>query len=64
MAVAAAKPEVFTRNASGLVRVTSLEPVCPAWLGAGSPLTNNRFPYLLDTSAANYFSTTFYACPS
>ena len=33
---------------------------CPAWPGAGSPLTNNRFPYLLDTSASNYFSNRFW----
>lgn len=31
-------------------------PVCPAWPGVASPLTNNRFPYLIDDSAANYFS--------
>jgi hypothetical protein len=39
---------------------------CPAWPGAGSPLTNNRFPYLLDTSASNYFSNRFWhgeGCP-
>jgi len=29
----------------------------PGWPGVGSPLTNNRFPYLIDTSASNYFST-------
>ncbi len=33
---------------------------CPAWPGLGSPLTNNRFPYLLDTSASNYFSNRFW----
>lgn len=33
---------------------------CAAWPGVGSPLTNNRFPYLLDTSASNYFSTRFW----
>jgi hypothetical protein len=33
---------------------------CPAWPGIGSPLTNNRFPYLLDTSASNYFSNRFW----
>jgi hypothetical protein len=33
---------------------------CRAWPGLGSPLTNNRFPYLLDTSASNYFSTRFW----
>jgi len=33
---------------------------CPAWPGVGSPLTNNRFPYLLDTSASNYFSNRFW----
>lgn len=32
----------------------------PAWPGVGSPLTNNRFPYLIDTSASNYFSTRFW----
>lgn len=36
---------------------------CAAWPGVGSPLTNNRFPYLLDTSAANYFSTAFWSVP-
>jgi hypothetical protein len=39
------------------------DPICPGWPRAGSPLTNNRFPYLLDTSAANYFSTTFWSVP-
>ena len=34
---------------------------CPGWPGAGSPLTNNRFPYLLDTSASNYFSNRFWS---
>jgi len=33
---------------------------CPGWPGVGSPLTNNRFPYLLDTSASNYFSNRFW----
>ncbi|MFP8878750.1 MAG: hypothetical protein VCE43_04430, partial [Myxococcota bacterium] len=32
----------------------------PGWPGLGSPLTNNRFPYLLDTSASNYFSNRFW----
>jgi hypothetical protein len=32
----------------------------PGWPGVGSPLTNNRFPYLLDTSASNYFSNRFW----
>lgn len=31
---------------------------CAEWR-AGSPLLNNRFPYLLDVSAANYFSLVF-----
>ena len=31
-----------------------------SWPGLGSPLTNNRFPYLLDTSASNYFSNRFW----
>jgi hypothetical protein len=33
---------------------------CEGWPGIGSPLTNNRFPYLLDTSASNYFSNRFW----
>ncbi|MBW2418767.1 MAG: hypothetical protein JRH19_09490 [Deltaproteobacteria bacterium] len=33
---------------------------CSGWPGIGSPLTNNRFPYLLDTSASNYFSNRFW----
>ena len=33
---------------------------CKGWPGIGSPLTNNRFPYLLDTSASNYFSNRFW----
>jgi hypothetical protein len=33
---------------------------CQGWPGIGSPLTNNRFPYLLDTSASNYFSSRFW----
>jgi hypothetical protein len=33
---------------------------CRGWPGIGSPLTNNRFPYLLDTSASNYFSNRFW----
>jgi hypothetical protein len=36
---------------------------CPAWSRAGSPLTNNRFPYLLDTSSANYFSAQYWSVP-
>ncbi|MBW2384711.1 MAG: hypothetical protein JRG92_13830 [Deltaproteobacteria bacterium] len=36
------------------------ESACEAWPGAGSPLTSNRFPYLLDTSASNYFSNRFW----
>jgi len=36
------------------------ESSCPGWPGIGSPLTNNRFPYLLDTSASNYFSSRFW----
>ncbi len=35
-------------------------PLSTGWPGAGSPLTNNRFPYLLDTSASNYFSNRFW----
>jgi len=34
-----------------------------AWPSAGSPLTSNRFPYLLDTSASNYFSNRFWHGP-
>ena len=37
--------------------------LCPGWPQSGSPLTNNRFPYLLDTSSANYFSTIFFSGP-
>jgi hypothetical protein len=33
---------------------------CRGWPGIGSPLTNNRYPYLLDTSASNYFSNRFW----
>ena len=36
---------------------------CPAWPRAGSPLTNNRFPYLIATAGANYFSSTFWSVP-
>lgn len=36
------------------------EPVCPAWPRVGSPLVNNRFPYLIATAAANYFSSQFW----
>ncbi len=39
---------------------------CPGWPGVGTPLTNNRFPYLIDTSASNYFSNRFWqgdGCP-
>jgi len=35
-------------------------PLSTGWPGAGSPLTNNRFPYLLDTSASNYFSNRYW----
>ncbi len=37
--------------------------LCPAWPRAGSPLTNNRFPYLIATAGANYFSATFWSVP-
>ena len=37
--------------------------LCPAWPRAGSPLTNNRFPYLIATAGANYFSSTFWSVP-
>ncbi len=36
---------------------------CPGWPRAGSPLTNNRFPYLLDSAGSNYFSTLFWSVP-
>ncbi len=39
------------------------EPACPAWPRVGSPLRNNRFPYLIATAAANYFATTFWSAP-
>jgi hypothetical protein len=38
-------------------------PRCPGWPRVGTPLANNRFPYLLDTSAANYASTVFWSVP-
>jgi hypothetical protein len=38
-------------------------PLTTGWPGAGSPLTNNRFPYLLDTSASNYFSNRYWHGP-
>jgi len=41
-------------------RVPSL---CTGWPSTGSPLTNDRFPYLLDTSSANYFSNIFFSGP-
>jgi hypothetical protein len=37
--------------------------LCPAWPRAGSPLTNNRFPYLIATAGANYFSSMFWSVP-
>lgn len=37
--------------------------ICSAWKRAGSPLTNNRFPYLLDTAGANYFMTMLWCVP-
>jgi hypothetical protein len=36
---------------------------CPGWTMAGSPLTNNRFPYWIDVSGANYFGTLFWSIP-
>lgn len=36
---------------------------CPAWPRAGSPLMNNRFPYLIATAGANYFSAIFWSVP-
>jgi len=44
-------------------RTPPQEPVCPAWPHTGSPLTNDRFPYLVDTSGANYFGTRFWSVP-
>jgi hypothetical protein len=37
--------------------------LCRGWPSTGSPLTNDRFPYLLDTSSANYFSNIFFSGP-
>jgi hypothetical protein len=37
--------------------------LCPGWPRAASPLTNNRFPYLIDTAGSNYFSTVFWSVP-
>lgn len=39
-------------------------PQSTGWPGVGSPLTNNRFPYLLDTSASNYFSNRYWNGPN
>ena len=36
---------------------------CPAWPRAGSPLLDNRFPYLIATAGANYFAVTFWSVP-
>ncbi len=36
---------------------------CSAWPRAGSPLMNNRFPYLIATAGANYFSAIFWSVP-
>ena len=36
---------------------------CSAWPRAGSPLMNNRFPYLIATAGANYFSAVFWSVP-
>jgi hypothetical protein len=41
----------------------SRDPVCPAWHRVGSPLVNNRFPYLIATAAANYFSAQYWTVP-
>ncbi len=38
-------------------------PVCPAWPRVGSPLVRNRFPYVIATAAANYFSAQFWSVP-
>ncbi len=35
---------------------------CEAWPSVCSPLSNNRFPYAIDTSAANYFGNQFWQC--
>ncbi len=37
--------------------------LCDAWPRLGSPLLNNRFPYLLATAAANYFATQLWSFP-
>ncbi|MFK7897862.1 MAG: hypothetical protein AB8G23_18650 [Myxococcota bacterium] len=37
--------------------------LCPAWPRLGSPLMNNRFPYLIATAAANYSATQFWSVP-
>jgi hypothetical protein len=42
------------------VESTSL---CEAWPRLGSPLMNNRFPYLIATAGANYFSAQFWSVP-
>ena len=33
---------------------------CPGWPQICSPLTNNRWPYTIDTSAGNYFANRFW----
>lgn len=43
--------------------VRARPPVCPAWPRVGSPLVNNRFPYVIATAAANYFSAQFWTVP-
>ncbi|MCP4039092.1 MAG: hypothetical protein GY733_19290 [bacterium] len=47
-------------NPEYVVGRTIGESRCPGWPGVGTPLTNNRFPYLIDTSASNYFSNRFW----
>lgn len=44
-------------------REASGKTCCPGWPRAGSPLTNNRFPYLLDSAGSNYFSALFWSVP-
>lgn len=42
---------------------TLIPDVCPGWTGQGSIYTNNEFPYLLDTSGANYWGFNSPAIP-
>jgi len=44
-------------------RLEKSESLCEAWPRVGSPLMLNRFPYLIATAGANYFSVQFWSVP-